>query len=125
MRCAPLLLSVVLAGCTLPRKSTVESSLTEHELINRARAHALQSDDCKAFLKDISSRFTVDTNRPLSQAEVHVPTRTVSFIHNLIPQDGPMFVITVRMKEDGGLLGVDLQTHSPNTIPMSTPVKKE
>jgi hypothetical protein len=42
-----------------------------------------------------------------------------------VPQDGPLIIITVRMKEDGGLLDVNLQTHSPNTIPQSTPVKKD
>lgn len=99
--------------------------LTREELIAAARQHALQSDTCKAFLKKISAEFRVDTTRPLSEVDVNEKTRTVRFIHNLIPQDGPRFVIQVQMNEDGSLRGLETRTESPNVIPIVDPVKKK
>ena len=124
-----ILCAVLCGACS---RSTIEpkpldsaAPLSRQGLINAARTHALQSEQCKAFLDDISSRFSVDTDRPLSQVEVHEPTRTVRFIHNLIPQDGPMFVISVQMKDDGSLLKLDTRTDSPNTIPAVIPANRK
>jgi hypothetical protein len=75
-----------------------------------ARKYALEDQKCRAFLSSISSDPQVNTNRPLETVDVHEATRTVRFIHNRIPCDGPMHTITIILNPDGSLSRAETNT---------------
>lgn len=79
-------------------------------LLAVARKYALEDPKCRAFLSAISSDPQVNTNRPLETVDVHEATRTVRFIHNRIPCDGPMHTITIILKPDGTLRAAETNT---------------
>ena len=87
--------------------------LSTEELVSLARQYALSSEECRAFLdKAASVTGGIDKARPLRDIEVYEATRTVNFVDNRAPGDGPMYVISVVLNEDGSLKGIDTRTHS-------------
>lgn len=99
------------------------SLLTEEQFITLAQGYALRSDKCKKFREEISQHFTSRADGRTSRVVADLTSHTVTFTRNLIPQDGPVFTVTVLMKADGSLLDLDMQVQAPNTVPAWAPVQ--
>ena len=109
-----LIISLCVLGCVSttiagPQAAQTDGN-TRSNLVVSACKYALETPKCHAFLRAIASDPQVNTNRPLDTIEVHEPTRTVRFIHNRIPSDGPMHVITIILNADGTLKSAETNT---------------
>lgn len=95
------------------RRPYREALLTRAVLLNLAERYAIADEDCRDAVTNILLYVRADTSQRVRTVDVSVDKRTVRFVENGIPYDGPVTTVTVVMNENGTLASINKDVRYP------------